>query len=194
MKTIYLMRHGQTLFNVQKKNQGWCDSPLTQTGIAQAKIAGQYFKKNHVQLDSAYSSTSERACDTLEIVTENKMPYKRIKGLKEWNFGAFEGKDSFLNPKLPFGDFFKNYGGEGEKEFQNRFVNAVKEIADNDPNNTILIVAHGAACAQFARYWQDYGDVKYRPGITNCAIFKYEYDDNIFYLKEIIEHDFSSLT
>lgn len=34
---IYLVRHGQTLFNQQKKVQGWCDSPLTQEGIQQAK-------------------------------------------------------------------------------------------------------------------------------------------------------------
>ena len=33
---IYLVRHGQTLFNQQKKVQGWCDSPLTQEGIQQA--------------------------------------------------------------------------------------------------------------------------------------------------------------
>ena len=38
-KTLYLMRHGQTLFNVLKKIQGWCDSPLTEEGIRQAKIA-----------------------------------------------------------------------------------------------------------------------------------------------------------
>ena len=31
-KTLYLMRHGETMFNVQKKIQGWCDSPLTERG------------------------------------------------------------------------------------------------------------------------------------------------------------------
>ena len=47
-KTLYLMRHGQTLFNVRRKVQGWCDSPLTQTGIQQAKIAGEYFKRKNI--------------------------------------------------------------------------------------------------------------------------------------------------
>ena len=47
-KTLYLMRHGQTLFNVQHKIQGWCDAPLTELGIKQAKIAGEYFKNNHI--------------------------------------------------------------------------------------------------------------------------------------------------
>ena len=36
-KDLYLMRHGQTLFNVRRKIQGWCDSPLTENGVKQAK-------------------------------------------------------------------------------------------------------------------------------------------------------------
>lgn len=43
-KTLYLMRHGQTLFNARKKIQGWCDAPLTELGIKQAKIAENILK------------------------------------------------------------------------------------------------------------------------------------------------------
>ena len=43
-KTLYLMRHGQTLFNVEHKIQGWCDSPLTEQGIKQANIPIQESK------------------------------------------------------------------------------------------------------------------------------------------------------
>ena len=42
---LYLMRHGETLFNTQKRVQGWCDSPLTENGICQAEQAKQYFAK-----------------------------------------------------------------------------------------------------------------------------------------------------
>ena len=68
MAKLYLMRHGQTLFNVLKRKQGWCDSPLTETGIAQACSAGRWFAEHGVTFDHAYSSTSERAVDTLELV------------------------------------------------------------------------------------------------------------------------------
>ena len=57
-KILYLMRHGQTLFNLEHKIQGWCDSPLTELGIAQAKIAGRYFTDNKIKLDHCYASTS----------------------------------------------------------------------------------------------------------------------------------------
>lgn len=98
-KTFYLMRHGQTLFNVQGRIQGACDSPLTELGIAQAKAARDYFEQEGIRFDSIYSSTQERACDTAELVTGRK-DYIRLKGLKEWNFGSFEAHQEYLNPPL----------------------------------------------------------------------------------------------
>lgn len=44
MTTLYLMKHGQTLFNKMELNQGQCDSPLTQTGITQANTAKKWFE------------------------------------------------------------------------------------------------------------------------------------------------------
>ena len=73
------MRHGQTLFNKRHLIQGWCDSPLTDFGIYQAQIAGQYFREQGIRFDTAFSSTSERACDTLEIVTDGKCLMNELK-------------------------------------------------------------------------------------------------------------------
>lgn len=148
-KTLYLMRHGQTLFNLRRKVQGWCDSPLTELGISQAKIAGQYFKDNNIIFDHAYSSTSERACDTLEQVTD--IPYTRVRGLKEWNFGRFEGESEDLNPKLPYGDFFVQFGGEGEMELRDRVSATLVEIMNKEEHEVVLAVSHGAACRGFMR-------------------------------------------
>ena len=58
MKDLYLMRHGETLFNQRRKIQGWCDSPLTKKGIEQAKKARELLKDIH--FDHCYSSTAER--------------------------------------------------------------------------------------------------------------------------------------
>ena len=60
MKTIYLMRHGQTLFNVMAVNQGQCDSPLTELGIQQAKNAGAWFQNHGITFDTVYCSTGQR--------------------------------------------------------------------------------------------------------------------------------------
>ena len=116
-RRLYLMRHAETLFNLQGKTQGWCDSPLTPRGIEQARLTGLEFARRGLTFDHAYSSTSERCNDTLELATEaafgEPMPYERRKGLKEINFGAFEGKDQFLElHDANFGEFYVPFGGE----------------------------------------------------------------------------------
>ena len=186
-KTLYLMRHGQTLFNARKKIQGWCDAPLTELGIKQAKIAGKYFKDNNIVFDHAYSSTSERACDTLELVCD--LPYHRVKGLKEWNFGIYEGESEDLNPPLPYGDFFVNYGGEGELQMRQRIADTLLEIMQKEDHKVVLAVSHGGACRGFMRYWQETSQVDQKGGLKNCCILKFEFEDNEFRLLEIINHN-----
>ena len=192
-KTLYLMRHGQTLFNVEHKIQGWCDSPLTELGIKQAEIAARYFDDNKITFDHCYASTSERACDTLEIVTHHKYPYTRIKGLKEWNFGRFEAMDEFLNPKLPYGDFFLQYGGENQQQVQDRMVKTLTEIMEKEDHHDVLALSHGGACANFVRAFEEHNIMHYRRGIKNCTIFKFIYEDGIFSCVDIIEPDLSEL-
>lgn len=187
-KTFYLMRHGQTLFNLRRKIQGACDSPLTELGIKQAQVAGEYFKD--IPLDHAYSSTSERCCDTLEIVTDNSIPYTRLKGLKEMNFGIFEGESEDLNPKNKevFGTFFLDYGGESRAHVRERMVKTCTEIMEKEDHEVVLAVSHAGACLQFLTEWQDLIE-ELRKGFTNCCIFKYEYEDKKFKLVEVIRHN-----
>lgn len=180
------MRHGQTLFNVRRKIQGSCDSPLTELGIQQAEIARAYF--NAIDLDHAYSSTAERSSDTLEIVTRSEMPYTRMKELKEMHFGTFEGESEDLNP-IDKSTFFVQYGGESRKQVQDRMVKVCTEIMDQDDHHNVLAVSHAGACVHFLSAWQDPQQVM-QDGITNCCIFKYEYDvtDKNFTLLEVIRH------
>lgn len=191
-KTLYLMRHGQTLFNARRKIQGWCDAPLTELGIHQAKIAGKYFQAHGITFDHAYSSTSERACDTLEYITT--MPYTRVKGLKEWNFGIYEGESEDLNPPLPYGDYFKTYGGEGENDVRQRLADTLESILCKEDHVCVLAVSHGAACRSFMRYWEKNQKVEPTKKIENCCILKFEYEDHEFSLVEIVNHDFNQIT
>lgn len=137
-KTLYLMRHGQTLFNQLHKIQGWCDSPLTELGIYQAQIAKKYFEEHGITFDHAYSSTSERCCDTLEIVTN--MPYKRTKGLKEVYYGKLEGESEELNKHLKPKDvetFYLQFGGESSNTTQKRMVDILTEIMEKEDHHSL---------------------------------------------------------
>lgn len=186
-KTIYLVRHGQTLFNLQKKIQGFCDSPLTELGIQQAQAARKHIDSLNIVFDDAYCSTSERAVDTLKILTD--IAYTQSKNLREWNFGRLEGEGEHLNPPLPYQDFFVQFDGEGEADFQDRISLEIAQCVINSKGNQILIVSHGAAIAQFYKRWESYSSVRRQNRIPNCAIFKYLYVDQSFILQEIIEHD-----
>lgn len=192
VKTLYLMRHGQTLFNQMHKIQGACDSPLTNMGIKQAQLARDYFSANKIKLTAAFCSTSERASDTLEIVTDNNLAYTRLKGLKEWNFGLFEGQDESLNPPLPYGDFFKTFGGEGQSEVGLRMEAAILDLMTTARGKNILVVSHGAACACFYRQVTGQSQLPVK-GIKNCSIFKYEYKNGKLTYQDLWQPDFSQL-
>ncbi|WP_334352413.1 histidine phosphatase family protein [Companilactobacillus sp. HBUAS56257] len=186
-KTLYLMRHGQTLFNVLEKIQGWCDSPLTPKGIEQAKRAGEYFKKNQIHFDAAFCSTAERSSDTLELVTD--MPYTRLKGLREMSFGKFEGEHEYLNPKITdfnkqYGDFFVQYGGESAQQNKDRVRKTITDIMNQD-NQTVLIVSHAGSIMNFTGQFTDIEKIK-DSGFGNCSILKFTYDDDQFHFQDIV--------
>ncbi|MCI9046592.1 MAG: histidine phosphatase family protein, partial [Hungatella sp.] len=157
---------------------------LTPLGVEQAQMAARYFAEHQIVFDHAYSSTSERACDTLETVTD--MPYKRMKGLKEWNFGVFEGESEDLNPKLPYGDYFKAFGGEGEMEVRERMNRVLTEIMETEGHQVVLAVSHGASCRQFMRYWEHTSSVMPKGRLGNCCILKFQYNNGRFELLEIV--------
>ncbi len=66
--TFFVVRHGQTLFNVMGKVQGWCDTPLTEEGVRGARALGRGLA--NVDFAAAYASDSGRAVQTLETLLE----------------------------------------------------------------------------------------------------------------------------
>ena len=187
-KTLYLMRHGQTLFNVQKKIQGWCDSPLTELGKQQAITAKKYFEDHHIIFDHAYCSTSERCSDTLEIITG--MPYIRLKGLKEMFYGELEGESERLNCQTPEEciTYYLQFGGESSNDVRDRMKKTLIDIMKKEDHQSVLVVSHSGACFNFLRAWQDPME-ELKKGFGNCCIFVYEYDNHKFTLKEVIRQE-----
>jgi len=146
--TFHYVRHGETLFNVLGRMQGWCDSPLTERGIRQAEMAHDSLLS--VPLNRAFSSTSERCVDTADIILKDRnVPLITTKGLKEVNFGIWEGeKVSLLMPQLikhRETEDYKDVQGESKDEVYQRIRTSFNDIihACNDGDNA-LIVSHGA--------------------------------------------------
>lgn len=173
MRTIYLVRHGQTLFNVHHKIQGTCDSPLTALGRKQAEAVHQYFLQKNIKFDAAFCSTQERASDTLEIITGNQLPYTRIKELHEKSHGEYEGQDEFM---LPWRRGFSriNAAMEPDEHVEQRMEAAITKIIDvTHVDDTILIVGHGTALRLFTQRINP----KFK-AFDNCGIVKLSAVDN----------------
>lgn len=183
-KELYLMRHGQTRFNALGKVQGACDSPLTENGISQAKAARNYLEKQGLFFEDTYCSTQERASDTLEIIIGEDQPYTRLKGLKEWDFGEFEGEREALQPKrlegeTSFGPVFIPFGGESNKEVAKRMNESLTSVMENSPAEQVLVVSHAGAIFLFLQEWMPFSEVQ-KVGFSNCVILHLEYDNGDF--------------
>lgn len=185
--TLYLVRHGRTMFNEKRVIQGWCDSPLTHEGEEQAARVGRYFAHEGVSFDHAYASTLARTHQTIEAITD--MSYGREPGLREWFFGAYEGERVDLMPTRPWGDYFVQFGGEGEREFHARICSTLREIMARPGHENVLVVSHGSACREFMLEWREGQDLGYPDVPGSCSVMRYTFDGERFELVRVVEQD-----
>lgn len=184
--TFYIVRHGRTVFNKKGLVQGWCDSPLIQEGIDQAKILGQNLK----DIDFAYgiSSSSERASDTMNLILQNRCPSSTSKGLKETGFGLMEGDsidtsfpNGFIDPKG-----YPEKGGEPMDKALVRFIDTLEKVAKDYQGKNILVVSHGNILCGFLRTLdQEFQKSTLYPGklVPNCSVTIVTYDNGEFTLE-----------
>ena len=111
MNNLILLRHGQSQWNLENRFTGWEDVPLTEQGIAEAKVAGQLMKKNKVHIDVIFSSVLQRATKTAEL-TIKEMNLEQF-----WSDGQlFMIKDQSLNER-DYGDLV----GLNKEETANKY-------------------------------------------------------------------------
>lgn len=190
IRDLYLVRHGQTIFNLKRIIQGWSDSPLTPLGCEQARRAGMFLRARGLSFDHAYASTLTRTNQTIENIWPG-IEYGRLDGLREWFFGDFEAERVMLMPERPWRDFFKQYGGEGQMEVRARVVETLTDVMSRDGHRCVLAVSHGSAIKEFLDHSKgDAADERDRvPG--NCAVLHFTFDDEsrTFELAEVFTQE-----
>ena len=94
MSNLILVRHGQSVWNLQNRFTGWVDVELTENGELEAKKAGNLIKALNIKINLFYSSIQLRAKNTLKLIQEilenNKLP-KKAWQLNERHYGALTG-------------------------------------------------------------------------------------------------------
>ena len=95
MKTLVLLRHGESEWNLENRFTGWTDVDLTPKGIEEAKAAGQLMKAQGFRFDLAYTSYLKWANHTLALALgemgEENIPMVRSWKLNERHYGALQG-------------------------------------------------------------------------------------------------------
>lgn len=147
---ILLIRHGETLWNLESRIQGHQNSPLTPLGIRQAHAVAERIARH--KIDAIYTSDLRRASHTAEIIARRiSMASQPNPRLRERNFGVLEGCPTSDIPehfqeiqRARLADpFYVIPGGESLREFQNRAVDCVTQIAQGHCGQRSAIVTHG---------------------------------------------------
>lgn len=182
MKKLYLLRHGQTEFNVKKLVQGRCDSPLTDLGRKQAGMAAAWLKAHDVAPDKVVSSRLGRAMDTAQLVaTELLGPDAAVEpceGIIERSYGSFEEgpHDALPTDVWDSGEDLVPFGGEGSHALQERMVATLTNLMGAKGIETLLAVSHGSASRQFIKAAAP-EDFKLPAKLPNCAIMIFDFEE-----------------
>ena len=182
MKRLYLLRHGQTEFNVKKLVQGRCDSPLTDLGRQQAKMAAAWLKAHNVTPDKVVSSPLGRAMDTAGLVATEllgqNVAVEPCEGIIERCYGTFEEgpHDALPTDVWDPGEDLVPYGGEGSQALQARMVNTLTTLISAEDTKSLLAVSHGSASRQFIKAAAP-ADFKLPTKLPNCAIMIFDFDE-----------------
>ena len=94
MSYLILVRHGQSVWNLEKKFTGWVDVDLTENGKLEAKKSGQLIKKEQIEINHYFSSFQLRAKNTLKIIQDELKDFKKVDNaweLNERHYGALTG-------------------------------------------------------------------------------------------------------
>lgn len=164
MVTVYLTRHGQTEWNLEKRLQGRGNSPLTEFGINRAKELSNRMKD--IKIDRIYSSPIERALKTAEIIKGSKACELLLEdGLMEMSFGDFEGnimeEVMKANPGwdmhliMEGNTEMRAPNGETLEEVRCRVKECMDKIILDNEGKEILIVAHGITLKALMYYFKD---------------------------------------
>ncbi len=161
MARIFLIRHGETSANSEKRYQGQIDTPLNSTGLRQAKELAKTLLK--VPFKRFYASHLRRAVETAQAIAGPRhQPIKRIPELCERNFGAWENL-TFLEIKKLYPKIYKEWQrtpyaaipqAEPFQKFKKRVLAGLQKIMrELNADKNILIVAHGGTTRVILHYF-----------------------------------------
>ena len=152
MTRLFLIRHGQTDWNLQGRWQGHYDEPLNAQGVRESKLVAQRFERETTAFSAVFCSDLQRAKQTAQgLADQLELPLHVLPELREIDVGYWSGlthKD--ITEKYPHelnlvetGHDVPRGGGETRTQFHNRISTALNEMRRLYANHNILVITHG---------------------------------------------------
>ena len=180
MHTLYFVRHGQTIWNVENKICGATDIALTDLGHQQAIETGKKILEEGIQADEILYSPLVRAAETARHISEvTGIPARMEPRLIEQDFGKWEstprdGAD-FRKAKEQF--LSRVEGGESMLQVAQRIYNLLDDLKA-EKEKTYILVAHNGIARVVQSYFYEMTNEEYAFfGVRNCAAVRYEFPE-----------------
>jgi len=190
MTKLLVIRHGQSVANLQDIFAGHLDSPLTELGRKQAEITAEYIAANY-SVDAVYTSDLCRAAAVGQAVSAaTGAKLTRTESLREIRAGGWEG--------VEFDDLRRNWpsfqvwlkdignaacdGGETVAQLQKRIIAAVQQIAEDHPEQTVVLTTHATAIRVLQCYCEGkpLSQARDVPWVANTSITEITYEKGAF--------------
>ncbi len=198
---LIIIRHGETEWNLEGRIQGHLDSPLTETGRAQAEAIAE--RVQTVEVNALYSSDLGRAYTTAQFVSHKTgQVILTDKRLRELYLGKFEGlTEEEVEKRFPEEYVYLKKadpgyiypGGESKEQFSLRVISCLEELMVKHEGEQIVVITHGGALSRLIRYTLGMpvvGSNEYK--ICNAALNVFSYENKHWQLE--IWGDLSHLT
>ena len=158
MGRVIFIRHGETLWNIERRNQGFLNSPLSELGEKQGHAIAE--RLQHETIDHLYSSDLGRAVQTATFIADVcDLEIKLDIELRERNMGIFQGHTrEEVMEKFP--EEYRQVtaldsldyvipDGESHRQRLERSIRVMNRLADQHPDKTIVVVSHSGILRGF---------------------------------------------
>ena len=201
MKTkIFIVRHTETVGNIEKRLTGRQDYEITDRGNQLIQQLTNELK--NIKFDKIYASTSERAVKTIEPLAKiNKLVVEQVEDLCEMYFGIYDGwkweEVNKIQPEIKQNkDRINEISGipeqETTEEVAERMYNCILQLVRQNIGKKIIISSHGVAIEAFLRKIANipFCDEREKFCQYNVAINELEFEDNEFHILQLANTEY----
>ena len=195
MTRFIVVRHGNSVSNIDKTFTGHIDAPLSEVGREQAQRVSKYIFANY-KVDKVYASDLTRAVKTIEPFAKMAgLTVEKERELREIYGGKWEGVKFSDLPEMFPEDFsvWQNSpglacptGGESYEKAQERAVKIFNQIANENKDKTLVVCTHGGLIRAVECYALNVPleEMQKIPFVFNASVSIYEIEDEKFELLE----------